>query len=240
MSFSKSTVSLALYFTQFRVLPATEVSQILTEIFNVNVSHDSITRWRHKATLNIHKNLGPLSVPKSKHKKLYVDESVFKFKGHKQWLWIAKDSKFDSIQSWFLSGRRATEFARNTFNIAFQNSPSLKNSKIITDGLWSYPSALEDLGFDVNKNHIRYIGFFDDPYNNNNRLERFWSTLKVSARRFRGFKSIYGLWSFITNEIYSHNYFKPNKRLNGLTPAEKTGIPLPKVKSKWKLFTLFL
>lgn len=57
MSFSKTTVSLALYFTQFRALPATEVSQILAEIFNVYVSHDAITRWRHKAALNIHKNL---------------------------------------------------------------------------------------------------------------------------------------------------------------------------------------
>lgn len=240
MSFSKTTVSLALYFAQFRQLPATEICQILADIFNVNLSHDSITRWRHKAALNIHKNLGPLSVPKSKHKKLYTDESVFKYQGKKQWLWLTKDSKFDSIQSWFLSSRRSTEFARNTFNIAFKNSPSLKDSKVITDGLWSYPSALADLGFNVEKNHYRYIGFFEDPYNNNNRLERHWSTLKVKARRFRGFKSKQGLWCFITSDIYLHNYFKPNNRLKGLTPAEKANMKLPYCLSKWKLFMKFI
>lgn len=240
MNFSKSTVSLALYFAQFRALPATEVSQIFSDIFKLHISHDTITRWRHKAALNIHKNLGPLTVPKSKHKKLYADETVFKFNGHKQWLWLTKDSKYDSVQSWFLSPRRSTEFARSTFNIAFENSPSLKNSKIITDGLWSYPSALYDLKFNVEKNHHRYIGFFEDPLNNNNRLERHWSTFKVRARRFRGFKSKQGLWCFVTSEVYLHNYFLPNNRLKGLTPAQKVNVKLPHCLSKWKLFTLFL
>ncbi|MFQ5867279.1 MAG: DDE-type integrase/transposase/recombinase [bacterium] len=239
MHYSKDTVSLALYFSIFMAIPAKQVSQMLDHIFKVAPSHDTITRWSHKGVLSLHKNLGPLSVPFSLRKKLFTDETQFKQRGQKRWLWLTKDSKFDSLQSWFLSPRRSTQFARSTFNIAFENSPALKSAKIITDGLWSYPSALEDLNFDVHKNHLRYIGFFEHPLNNNNRLERHWSTLKVKARPFRGFKSERGLWCFITGQIYLHNYFQPNQRLKGLTPAETAGVKLPYCHSKWKLFTRF-
>jgi transposase-like protein len=239
MHYAKETVSLALYLSIFIAIPATQVSRILSDLCNLHPAHDTITRWTHKGVVGLHKHLGPLSVPYSPRKKLYADETQFKQHGHKRWLWLTKESRFDSLQSWFLSPRRATEYARSTFTIAFQHSPTLKNATIITDGLWSYPCALADLDFAVVKNHYRYLGFFEDPLHNNNRLERHWSTLKVKARPFRGFKSERGLWCFITGQIYLHNYFQPNNRLQGLTPAEAAGVKLPYCHSRWKLLTKF-
>jgi transposase-like protein len=150
---------------------------------------------------------------------------------------MTKESRFDSEQSWFISPRRSTEYARSLFNIAFTASPGLKNVQALTDGLWSYSSALGDLGFDADKHKV-YHGFFEEP--NNNRRERSWSTLKVNARPYRGFKSDLGLWSFVTHQVYLHNYFKPNQRLGGLTPAEASGAKLPYCQSRWKLFLKFL
>jgi len=238
MDFSKPTVSVALYFAVFKALPATDVADIMNSLFNVNVSHDAVTRWTHKASLNLHKNIGPLKVPYSKNKKLFTDETQFAVNGNKCWVWASKDSKYDSLQAWFISPRRSTQYARSLFNIAFTNSPSLKKASIVTDGLWSYPCALGDLDFDVDKKHIRYVGWDYKP--NNNRLERQWSTFKTASKRYRGFKSDLGLWAFITNQIYFHNYFKKNKRLNGLTPAEAVGVKLPYCFSKWKLFCKIL
>jgi len=238
MSFANPCVSLALYFAVFKSIPATEVASIMKELFKVNISHDTITRWTHKAALNIHKNLGLLSVPKARgRRRTLTDETVFWVRGNKRWVWMTKDSKFDSEQSWFISPRRSTEYARSNFNIAFTASPALKNVQALTDGLWSYGSALADLNFDIDKHKV-YHGFFERP--NNNRRERSWSTLKVNARRFRGFKSDLGLWSFVTNQVYLHNYFKPNQRLEGLTPAEAAGAKLPYCQSYWKLFLKFL
>ena len=238
MSFSNSSVSLVLYFAVFRSMPATEVSRIMRDIFKLNISHDTVTRWTHKAALNVHKNLGLLSVPKARgRRRTLTDETVFWVRGNKRWVWMTKDSKFDSEQSWFISPKRSTEYARSNFNIAFTASPCLKNIQALTDGLWSYSSALGDLGFDPDKHKV-YHGFFERP--NNNRRERAWSTLKVDARRFRGFKSDLGLWSFVTNKVYLHNYFKPNLRLGGKTPAEASGTRLPYCHSHWKLFLKFL
>lgn len=239
MSFAASSISLVLYFAVFRSLPATEVSKIMKELFNVSISHDTVTRWTHKAALSIHKNLGLLSVPKTRGRRMTLtDETVFWVRGQKRWVWMTKESKFDSEQSWFLSPRRSTEYARSNFNIAFNASPCLKNIQAVTDGLWSYGSALADLGFDVDKRHKVYKGFFERP--NNNRRERSWSSLKIKARRYRGFKSDLGLWSFVTLQVYLHNYFEPNNRLGGPTPAEASGTKLPYCQSYWKLFLRFL
>lgn len=239
MSFSNSSVSLVLYFAVFMSIPATEVSKIMRDVFRLNVSHDTITRWTHKAALNIHKNLGLLSVPKTRgRRRTLTDETGFKVRGNKRWVWMSKESRFDSEQSWFISPKRSTEYARNTFNIVFTASPALKNVQALTDGLFSYASALGDLDFDQNKHKV-YHGFFERP--NNNRRERSWSTLKVKARPYRGFKSDLGLWSFVALQgYYIHNYFKPNNRLCGRTPAEASGAKLPYCHSHWKLFLKFL
>lgn len=238
MHFDKASVSIVAYFAVFQSLPANQVTKVMKDLYNLDISHDTITRWTHKAALNIHKNLGPLSVPKAPgRRRTLTDETVFWVRGHKRWLWMTKDSRFDSEQAWFLSPKRSTEYARSTFNIAFTTSPALKNVSALTDGLWSYGSALADLGFDLNKHHV-YKGFFENP--NNNRRERTWSTMKVNARRFRGFKSDLGLWTFATHHVYIHNYFKPNHRLDGLTPAQAAGAKLPRYHSSWKLFMQFL
>lgn len=239
MSFANPTVSLTLYFSVFKSLPATEVSSIMKELFRIDISHDTITRWTHKAAINLHKNLGLLSVPKTRGRRsTFTDETVFWVRGNKRQVWMTKESRFDSEQSWLISPKRSTEYARSTFNIAFEASPALKTVSAVTDGLWSYSSALGDLDFNHDKLHKVYKGFFEKP--NNNRRERTWSTLKVNARRYRGFKSDLGLWCFITLQVYLHNYFKPNQRLNGLTPAEACKTKLPYCKSKWKLFCKFL
>lgn len=239
MDFSNSTVSLVLYFSIFKSLPATEVVETMQTIFRINISHDTVTRWTHKAALQLHKNLGPLKTPKTRgRRRTFTDETVFKVRGQKRWVWMTRESRFDSDQSWFISPRRSTEYARNTFNIAFESSPALKSVSAVTDGLWSYSSALGDLNFNTDKLHKVYKSFLETT--NNNRIERRWSSLKIKARRFRGFKSQRGLWSFITNQVYLHNYFLPNKRLNGKTPAEKVGTKLPYCFSKWKLFCNFI
>jgi len=236
MSYSKSTVSISLFLMVFCSLDASLTSFILSNLFNLSISHDTLSRWLKKSAISIHKNLGPLPIQNCSE--LHIDETVFKYKGLKNWLWFSKDYTYDSIQSWLFSHHRSTQFARNLLSRAYSSSPCISNSKIVSDGLWSYASAIADLSNFSLHNHIVYTNFNNSI--NNNRLERHWSSLKTPAKRFRGFKSLLGLWSFVTSQVYYHNYFKPNLRLNGLTPAEASGVPLPKFDSKWKLFIHFL
>lgn len=242
MAFSKETVSIVTYLTIFHAITAPQVAEIMAQLFALAISHDTITRWTHKGALNLHKNLGPIQVSYSPNKRLFIDETQFRMNGQKRWVWAGKDSKHDSIQTFFISPRRSTEYARNTLNIAFENSPSLRKANVITDGLHSYPCALDDLGYETEKRHIRYIGWGWNPIKevNNNRLERQWSDLKTASRAYRGFKSDLGLWCFVTARVYRHNYFVPNKRLGGKTPAQSVGKKLPYCHDKLKLMMKFL
>jgi transposase-like protein len=242
MDFTKETVSIVAFLAVICAIPAPPTAMIMEQLFNVEISHDTITRWSHKTVLNIHKNLGPLKVPYSPHKRLFTDETQFKMNGQKRWVWAGKESKFDSIQTFFISPRRCTEYARSTLNIAFETSPSLRKANVVTDGLHSYPCALDDLEYETQKRHIRYVGWDWDPVKrvNNNRLERQWSDFKTAARPFRGFKSELGLWCFTASRVYRHNYFMPNSRLDGKTPAEAVGKKLPYCHDKLKLMMKFL
>lgn len=152
MDFSRDTVAIVAFLAVTCAIPSPQTVMIMQQLFNVQISHDTVTRWRHKAVLNIHKNLGPLRVPYSRHKRLFTDETQFKTQGLKRWVWAGKESKFDSIQTFFISPRRCTEFARSTLNIAFENSPALRQANVVTDGLHSYPCALDDLGYDRKTN----------------------------------------------------------------------------------------
>ncbi len=153
MNFSKSSVSLALYFAVFKALPAPDVVDIMKTIFNVKISHDTITRWTHKASLNLHKNLGPLKVPYSKNKRLFVDETLFTVRGQKRWVWAAKDSKFDSLQSWYLSLLDALPNMPETSLISLSPTPLLSGkllSSLMDYGVTPLLSAILTLTSTIN------------------------------------------------------------------------------------------
>lgn len=121
--------------------------------------------------------------------------------------------------------------------MAYHHSPHMKNAEILTDGLWSYTSALGDLGVDDHCRRV-YKSFFEQP--NNNRLERKRSNFKTRARLFRGFKSDLGLETFALSQIVYHNAFKPSDRLGGQTPLQAIGATLPDAPSPWLRLTRLL
>jgi transposase-like protein len=236
MAYSKDTVTLALFFAEVVGLPANTTSFILSYLFQVGASHDTITRWRKKAALAWHKKLGALKLPSTST--LHFDETGFKEKGRKVWLWLGYEESFCSLQGWHFSHRRATQFARNTLARVKVPPEKLSESKIVTDGLYSYQSALGDLPCFSSAYHHIFSDFREEI--NNNVLERKYGSLKDLARRFRGFKSRLGLWSFVTGQVYLDTYFWPKEKLAGLAPAERTGLKLPEFKQRWKWLCRYL
>jgi transposase-like protein len=240
MKFSSSTVAIALYFSFFRAMPAPSVVQTLRDLYQITVSHDTITRWSHKAAFLLADKCGKLTLlPKKRGRKprILADETQFKRRGKKRWLWLNYVPRYDVYLGHNLSARRDTQAARDTFAMTYHASPGLKKAQVLTDGLWSYASALGDLDVEA-KDHLVYKSFFEMP--NNNRLERKWSNFKTRARPFRGFKSDLGLMAFAESQIVYHNVFKPSVRLKGLTPAQALGAQLPDAPNPWMLLTRLL
>ena len=78
MQFSRETVSIITYLAIICAIPAPQIAMIMKQLFNIDISHDTVTRWTHKCALNLHQNLGPLPVPYSRHKRLFTDEIQFR------------------------------------------------------------------------------------------------------------------------------------------------------------------
>lgn len=233
MKFSSATVSLALYFHIFRAMPAPEVVNTLRDIYRIEVSHDTITRWGHKAAFLLADRCAKTEIPRKERgrkPRIYADESQFKLRGKKRWFWLAYVALYDFYLAFNISARRNTQAARDLFAMAFAHSPHMQKAEILTDGLWSYVSALGDLGVE-GRQHLVYKSFYERP--NNNRIERQWSNFKVRARPFRGFKSDIGLAAFIQNQTTYHNYFKPSKRLKRQTPVQAMGLEQPEAPNPW-------
>jgi len=228
MKFPKPTVALALYYSICEAMPATQVSRTLANIHAVSISHDTITRWSHKAGfLFSQKTAVELSLPlkQGRRPRLYADETEVSVGGRKTWFWMSYCKKYDLMLGRNLTRRRDTKSARDLLAMTHTLAPDLKASELLTDGLWSYPSALGDLNFNDEK-HIVYKSFFESP--NNNALERKWSGFKNRAKSFRGFKSDVGQMAFIEGQVFYHHLLKPSVRLNGKTPFENLGHNLSK------------
>jgi len=240
MKFSKPTVALALYFQFFRAMPAPGVVATLRDLYRLHVSHDTVTRWGHKAAFLLADKCAPrVKLPKKPGRKprMLADETQFKAHGEKRWLWLTYVPRYDAYLGHNLSARRDTQAARDTLAMTYHLAPQMKKAEILTDGLWSYGSALGDLEIDEKKHRV-YRSFFELP--NNNQLERKWSNFKSRARPFRGFKSDLGLAAFCEAQIVYHNFFRPSERLGGKTPAQELGLKLPKAPSDWALLTRLL
>ncbi len=202
MKFSKATVALALYFHFFRAMPAPAVVATLRDLYRINVSHDTITRWGHKAAfLLADKCTTRIKIPIKPGRKprVYADETELNGGKNKRWFWMSYCRKYDLMLGRNLTARRDTRAARDLLAMTHKLAPQLKNAELLTDGLWSYPSAMGDLGIPPQK-HLRYISFFERP--NNNALERKWSNFKNRARVFRGIRSDLGKMAYIEGQIF--------------------------------------
>jgi putative transposase len=241
MNFSKETVGLSLYYAIERALPATEVSQIMKDIYQLKVSHDSVTNWTHKAGAQLAKQFKDFSFDLSQDS-LHTDETAFKAGRlrpnqrrtkltNKIWVWQSKAKKSKVVTGLSFSLRRDTPSAREHFQTV-KESTTIEPQEFIQDSLWSYGAAFPEVW--NNPETIRkrktYQDFSDER--NNNPVERQHGYLKSYCKRHRGFKSILGLIAYNVSRTIIWNFFKGRPEFDGKTPAEKAGVTLPKDKPK--------
>jgi transposase-like protein len=235
MKFPPMVVALAMYLAICEGNAATQVSKIMRNLYNIKISHDTITRWHHKAAFLLSaktRHLPDIPQKPGRKPRLYADETELNGGKEKRWFWMSYCRKYDLMLGRNLTKHRDTKSARNLIAMTHELAPTLKASDLLTDGLWSYPAAMGDLDIKDDK-HIRYISFFSKP--NNNSLERKWSNFKNKARVYRGIKSDLGKMAYIEGQIFYHNCVKPSVYLGNKTPYENLNVKLPKHNSEVQL-----
>ena len=154
--------------------------------------------------------------------KWVVDETVLKIDGGNIWVWNVMDEKSRFLLATHVSKTRTVKDAETLFRKALEAATG-PPAEIITDGMLSYPSAIDNV-FGKKMRHTQAEGIY--ARKNNNLSERLQGTLKGRTKVMRGLETPETAGRFLEGFALYYNYLKPHMT-TGETPASAAGIRAP-------------
>jgi len=149
-------------------------------------------------------------------------------------LWSILDSETRLLIAKHVSERRTSKEASKVIEKGCSQSriPQDKPLELVTDGLPSYAEAVEKQQASgvMPKPVVHIHGPLTGPVNNN-KMERFYGTLKERAKLTLHFNNEGGANLFAKGFATHYNYIRGHMALGGRTPAEAAG--LTKRKLSW-------
>jgi transposase-like protein len=148
--FSYASIALALFFFVSFPLSSREVANILSSVFGLSVSHQSIINWAQIMAQCLYPMLDSLPVHLSNT--WVVDETYLIYEGKWGYLFTVLDGECGSIIAQTFSPSRSVASAYATLLKASKRF-ELNNCGVITvvtDGLASYPLAIQLLASHLN------------------------------------------------------------------------------------------
>lgn len=199
-------------------LSSRDISKNFYAEYGIKVSNVTVYQWCKKfsALFSQHVEDIELQISKTWH----IDETVIKIKGRKHWLFTILDHNSRFAIAWYLSKTRSIDAAIKVINLATQRA-GFKPNRIVSDRHPIYQELRDTVRPKLAKNFILVEKFADTL--SNNRIERFFGTLKSRYKRARGFKSFYSTCCFLTIYFIYYNYFRPHSSLGFKSPAEVAG-----------------
>lgn len=152
----------------------------------IDVYYETIRCWVNKFGPQIARNLRRRRQPSSP--RWHLDEMVCFMRGERWYLWRAVDDE-GVVLDLVMQRGRDTAAALNLLRKRLHNEP-VKPEKITTDGLASYPAALDQLKL----RHLHRPGRLRD----NNRAENSHLPIRRRERKMQGFKSQKSAQRFLT------------------------------------------
>lgn len=218
MRYSKEVILRAIRLCYEFGLSSRDISKNFYLELGIRVSNVTIYQWCKKfaALFAQHVEDVKLNLSKTWH----IDETVIKISGKKHWIFAVLDRKNRFVIAWYLSKTRSTDAAIKVINLAIKRA-GFKPNRLVSDRLGIYQEIKKVVRPKLAKKFILVEKFADRL--SNNRIERFFGTLKARYKRARGFKSFYSTCCFLTIYFVYYNYFRPHTALGFKAPAEVAG-----------------
>ena len=203
----------------FRGISLREIQQHLKSTFGCNVSYVTIYNWLKKYVQLVKRYTENLRFNTSD--RWHADETLIRVGGRQMVLWNLLDSETKQWIAKHISETRGKEDAVILFKKG-KNRSENPPKEIITDGLPSYPFAIDDQfgsnqNSDSNQKTIHIVGPLVGKINNN-RIERFNGSVKGRLKPMGHLNNNVGADLFTDGFEIHYNFIREHLALNGKTP----------------------
>jgi transposase-like protein len=196
----------------YRGLSLRQIAQHLEAVYGVEVSHTTIYNWIKRYVELVDKYLEKVKL--NTGSRWHSDETKVRVSGRHLMLWAVIDSETRLLIAKHISSKRDDENATILFEKALQQSV-IKPVELVTDGLKSYGQAVDKVFNDGEIIHIQ--GPLTGPVSNN-KIERFYRTLKQRFKSIYSFRSVEGAETFAKGFSVFYNFIRPHEGIGGQSP----------------------
>lgn len=221
-SIAQISSAVAMY---YEGLSLNEISRMLKQIYNIDISDQGIYNWIERFTNDAKK------IIKGYHPDVgYVwmaDETSIGIAGKQYWLIDIIDIKTRFLIASHISPYRRVEDIQEALKEAYAFTGRVPKV-IMTDHLAAYIHAI-NLTFGDKTKHLQVKKFTATP--NNNIIERMQGTIRARTKIMRDLKSLDSARMILGGFLIHYNYIRPHTTLssknNDVTPAMKANIAFP-------------
>jgi transposase-like protein len=214
----------------FKGLSLRKITEHLSSIYSIKATHVTVYNWIRKYVKLIKKYVDSEDSARLSNR-WHADETVLRLKGSQINMWALLDDELKLLIASRISESREAKQAECLFEKGMKKAKN-EPLEIVTDGLPSYEEAIGNLASKYGNPVIHLKGPFASPLNNN-RMERFFNTVKERTKQFRGLYSESTTEQFVDGFSLYYNHVRPHSALNGRTPAEAAGLKPHLENNKW-------
>ncbi|HEX9971402.1 MAG TPA: DDE-type integrase/transposase/recombinase [bacterium] len=237
--YSSSVVGLALVFYINYKQSLRETAQCLNELFNIDISHQTIANWLQSVAILLMPLLRDEQIDTSDL--LAIDETYERYKGKWGFLYLLIDTRNEPVLACHFSPKRNTVAVVTTIMAAIKRMKTIPPIiELVHDCYPTYFLAIQlinqaNLGFKIKSQPVKGLKNFGiiNPYRKyKNTMERVFGTFKPPYYLKRGFSSFDGACSFNLLHTIFYNYFRPHQANDNKPPLLIEGLPKNPI-AKW-------